>query len=46
VADTGELWQLYGEQIALYRRALTQATGVPVREAVLYSLSLRAGEAR
>ncbi len=41
-----ELWPLYGGQIALYRRALAEATGVPVAEAALFSLALGEGTAR
>jgi len=46
VAAADELWALYGEQIALYRRALAEATGLPVREATLFSLPLGEGSAR
>lgn len=46
VADLDALWALYGAQVQLYRRALAQATGLPVREAALYSLALGKGEAR
>ena len=34
------LWPLYGAQTALYCRALTEVTGVPVQSVTLYSLSL------
>ncbi len=46
VTDAEALWPLYGEQVALYRRALTEATGIPVGEATLFSLSLGAGATR
>ncbi|MCE5342253.1 MAG: UvrD-helicase domain-containing protein [Eubacteriales bacterium] len=45
--ETAEaLWTLYGEQIALYRRALAEATATPVREATLFSLTLGVGATR
>lgn len=43
VHQAGDLWQSYGRQISVYRRALEECTGKRVREAWLYSLSL--GEA-
>lgn len=43
VASAEELWMLYGGQIALYRRALETATGIPVGSATLFSLSLGEG---
>lgn len=46
VANAQELWDLYGAQIALYRRALAEGTGIPVREATLFSLSLGVGATR
>jgi len=46
VANPQELWELYGAQIALYRRALVEGTGLPVREATLFSLSLGVGASR
>ncbi|MDD3213241.1 MAG: PD-(D/E)XK nuclease family protein, partial [Eubacteriales bacterium] len=46
VADADALWALYSEQIALYRRALAEATGIPVRDATLFSLSLGEGSTR
>ncbi len=45
--ETAEaLWPLYGDQAALYHRALTQITGLPVRAVTLYSLSAGQGETR
>lgn len=45
--ETAEaLWPLYGTQIELYRRALNEATGLPVASATLYSLSLGQGATR
>lgn len=46
VASPAELWALYGGQMALYRRALQEATGLPVREITLYSLAAGAGDVR
>ena len=46
VAQADALWLLYGRQIALYRRALEEATGIPVRQATLFSLSLGVGSSR
>jgi ATP-dependent helicase/nuclease subunit A len=46
VKSPAELWTLYGTQMALYRRALTEATGLPVRGTTLFSLSLGAGDTR
>jgi ATP-dependent helicase/nuclease subunit A len=46
VQSPAELWTLYGAQMALYRRALLEATGLPVRGTTLFSLSLGAGDAR
>ena len=46
VDEPASLWALYGEQIELYRRALRQATGLPVRSATLFSLALGRGETR
>ena len=37
------LWALYGGQMALYRRALTEATALPVRDITLFSLALGDG---
>ena len=45
VTDAEALWTLYGWQIALYRRALVEATGVAVHSAALFSLSLGRGAA-
>lgn len=46
VANADDLWELYGTQIALYRRALVEGTGIPVRDATLFSLSLGVGATR
>ena len=46
VSTAEELWDAYGEQIALYRRALAEAGGAPVRDATLYSLALGEGSTR
>ncbi|HNW87548.1 MAG TPA: UvrD-helicase domain-containing protein [Candidatus Limiplasma sp.] len=45
VKDPQELWSLYGGQMAIYRRALTEASGMPVAETTLFSLSLGRGAA-
>ena len=37
------LWPLYEAQTALYRRALAEVTGIPVRSVTLYALALGAG---
>ncbi len=37
------LWKTYGLQMALYRRALQEGTGLPVKEAVLFALRLGEG---
>ena len=45
--DTPEaLWPLYDAQIGLYRRALVEITGLPVRSVTLYALALGAGASR
>ncbi len=46
VPDAEALWPLYGAQIDLYRRALREATGMPVRSATLYALALGEGATR
>lgn len=46
VATADALWTLYGGQMALYRRALNEATDTPVRDATLFSLSLGVGVTR
>ena len=46
VSSAEELWEAYGEQIALYRRALAEAGGAPVRDATLFSLALGEGSTR
>ena len=46
VDSTGELWATYARQIDYYRRALTDATEYPVRDATLFSLSLGEAETR
>jgi len=43
VADPAALWPLYEAQTALYRRALTEITGTPVRSVTLYALALGRG---
>ncbi|MBP5154493.1 MAG: PD-(D/E)XK nuclease family protein, partial [Lachnospiraceae bacterium] len=43
VQNTAELWERYAVQMQLYRRALEQATGKPVRESVIWSLVLDRG---
>ena len=40
VGSAEELWKTYGGQMAIYRRALTAATKLPVRETALFALSL------
>ncbi len=42
VKTAQELLDRYGDQLALYRGALAQCTGLPVRECVLYSFHLGA----
>ena len=46
VDSAQSLWTLYGEQMALYRRALAEATPWPVREVTLFSLALGEGSAQ
>jgi ATP-dependent helicase/nuclease subunit A len=46
VDSPAELWALYGGQMALYRRALAEATGLPVHGVTLFSLSLGMGDTR
>ena len=46
VQSAAELWALYGGQMALYRRALTEATGQVVQSVTLFSLSLGQGDTR
>ena len=38
--DEAALWERYRAQLALYRRALTLCTGLPVKECLLYSFYL------
>lgn len=38
--DPQKLWQRYAAQLALYREALAQCTGLPVRDCVLYAFSM------
>ncbi len=38
--DQAELWARYSAQLALYRLALEQCTGLPVKECLLYSFYL------
>ena len=40
VKTPDELRERYRVQLALYRNALTEALGVPVKECVLYSFAL------
>ena len=40
VPHAEKLWETYGQQLSLYRRALTAATGLPVRESALFALAL------
>lgn len=40
--DPQKLWQRYAAQLALYREALAQCTGLPVRDCVLYAFSMHA----
>lgn len=42
VQSVEELWKDYGRQVDIYRRALTAATGLPVKESVLFALWLGA----
>jgi ATP-dependent exoDNAse (exonuclease V) beta subunit len=46
VDSAQSLWTLYGKQMALYRRALAEATRWPVREVTLFSLALGEGSAQ
>ncbi|NLJ30567.1 MAG: helicase-exonuclease AddAB subunit AddA [Clostridiales bacterium] len=39
-ADSSELWERYRGQLSLYRMALEQCTGLPVKECLLYSFYL------
>lgn len=40
VANPAELWERYSGQLSLYRMAMEQCTGLPVKECLLYSFHL------